>query len=113
MAGPGAPKTGGRQKGTPNKISADVRAMVLAALDRAGGADYLYEQAHANPRAFLSLLGRIIPTQITGWDDAPLIPEHASDAQSLATALLLIRRSVPLQAPDHPADAPLDAGLLK
>ena len=58
MAGPGAPKTGGRQKGTPNKISADVRAMVLAALDRAGGENYLLAQAHDNPKAFLTLLGR-------------------------------------------------------
>jgi hypothetical protein len=33
MAGPGAPKTGGREKGTPNKLTADVRAMILAALD--------------------------------------------------------------------------------
>ena len=45
MAGLGAAKTGGRQAGTPNKLSADVRAMVLAALDRAGGEDYLVQQA--------------------------------------------------------------------
>jgi hypothetical protein len=57
MAGLGAPKTGGREKGTPNKITADVRAMIVAALDRAGGEEYLLEQATANPKAFVSLLG--------------------------------------------------------
>src|SRR4051794_31317544 len=90
MAGLGVSKTGGRQAGTPNKLSADVRAMILAALERAGGEDYLLEQATANPRAFLSLLGRIIPTQVTGKGDAPLIPERASDPQRVAHALLLL-----------------------
>jgi hypothetical protein len=61
MVGLGAPKTGGRQAGTPNKLSADVRAMILAALDRAGGEDYLVQQATANPRAFLSLIARLVP----------------------------------------------------
>lgn len=27
MAGPGRPKTGGRQKGTPNKVTADIKAL--------------------------------------------------------------------------------------
>src|SRR6188472_4506923 len=78
MAGPGAPKTGGREKGTPNKLSSDVKAMVLAALDRAGGEDYLLEQATANPKAFMSLLARIIPAQVTGADGKDLIPEPAA-----------------------------------
>ena len=90
MAGPGAPKTGGRQKGTPNKISADVRAMVLAALDRAGGEDYLLSQAHDNPKAFLSLVGRILPTQITGPGDKDLIPGPQSDPQLVAQAVMLL-----------------------
>ena len=74
MAGPGAPKTGGREKGMPNRITADVRVMILAALDRAGGEDYLVQQAHDNPKTFLSLLGCIIPTQITGRGDKELFP---------------------------------------
>lgn len=45
----------GSRKGIPNKITADVRAMILAALDRVGGQDYLAEQATANPKAFMSL----------------------------------------------------------
>src|ERR1044071_8562072 len=94
MAGPGAPKTGGREKGTPNKLTADVRAMVLAALDRAGGEDYLVQQAQDNPKAFMSLLGRILPTQVTGKDDAPLIPENASDTERVTGAFLAALKTV-------------------
>ena len=95
MAGHGAPKTGGRQAGTPNRITADVRAMVLAALDRAGGESYLLAQAHDNPKAFLSLIGRIIPTQITGKDDTPLIPERAADPDRAAAMLISLVRALP------------------
>ena len=31
----------GRPKGVPNKLTGDVKAMILEALDRAGGASYL------------------------------------------------------------------------
>src|SRR3954468_11525118 len=111
MAGLGAPKTGGRQAGTPNKLSTDVRAMILAALERAGGEDYLVQQATANPRAFLSLVGRLIPTQVTGKDDAPLIPERASDPERVAQALLAAFKTLPqTQTSDRLADAPSDAG---
>jgi hypothetical protein len=65
-----------------------VRAMILGALERAGGEDYLLEQASAKPRAFLSLLGRLLPTQVTGKDDAPLISERASDVERVTGAFL-------------------------
>ena len=90
MAGLGAPKTGGREAGTPNKITREVREMVIAALDRAGGEDYLLAQSKENPKAFLSLVGRLIPTQITGKDDTPLVPERAADPDRIAHALLLM-----------------------
>ena len=41
MAARGQPKTGGRRKGTPNKLNADVKAMILAALAAKGGQKYL------------------------------------------------------------------------
>src|SRR3954451_17850989 len=103
MAGPGAPKTGGRAKGTPNKLSSDVKAMVLAALDSAGGEGYLVEQAHDNPTACLSLLGRIIPTQVTGADGKALIPEPA--AIEVRVLVLLLKAGMP----ETEARAALDA----
>jgi hypothetical protein len=62
----------GRVKGVPNKVTGEVRTMVLQALDRAGGADYLLEQARANPTAFLTLVGKCLPTRLEGDADAPV-----------------------------------------
>ena len=51
----------GRKRGVPNRISSDVKQLLLVALDHAGGEDYLTKQAHENPVAFLSLLSKLIP----------------------------------------------------
>lgn len=62
----------GRPKGVPNKSTVKVKEAVLAALEQAGGVDYLAKQANANPAAFLSLIGKVIPLQIAGDQDSPL-----------------------------------------
>lgn len=72
MAGKGRPKTGGRQKGTTNKLTADVKAMVLDALDQKGGVAYLVEQAGTNPTAFLTLVGKVLPMTVAGDPANPL-----------------------------------------
>ena len=36
--------------------------MILTALDDVGGVDYLRRQAEANPTAFLTLIGKVLPT---------------------------------------------------
>jgi hypothetical protein len=44
MAGKGAKpgeRRGGRQVGTPNKVTATLKEMILAALDKKGGVEYL------------------------------------------------------------------------
>lgn len=73
MAGKGEPKSGGRQKGTPNKNTTAVKDMILRALDGAGGADYLQKQADANPAAFMTLVGKVLPLQVQGDPDNPLV----------------------------------------
>lgn len=73
MAKPkGLPKSGGRQKGTPNKQTAAVKDMVLAALGNVGGINYLERQAEQNPQAFMTLVGKVIPLQVGGDPDNPL-----------------------------------------
>jgi len=59
-------KTGGRQKGTPNKFTGEVKGMIIEALNGVGGSKYLKKQAAKNPSAFLSLVGRVIPTEVHG-----------------------------------------------
>lgn len=71
----GIPKTGGRKAGTPNKVNADIKAMILTALDQAGGAAYLLAQAHDNPNAFLTLVGKVLPMTVAGDPSAPLVHE--------------------------------------
>ena len=61
----GTPKTGGRKRGTPNKFSGELKEMVLNALASAGGQDYLVQQAKTNPTAFLTLVGKVLPLQVT------------------------------------------------
>ncbi len=60
----GAPKTGGRKAGTPNKLNATVKQAIEAAFDKVGGADYLARMAEDQPAAFMTLLGKVIPTQV-------------------------------------------------
>lgn len=72
MAGKGKPKTGGRAKGTTNKVTADVKAMILSALSDAGGASYLLAQAQTNPNAFLTLVGKVLPMTVAGDPASPL-----------------------------------------
>lgn len=69
MAGrkPGTPKTGGRKKGTPNKINALLKDDILKAAEAAhpgGRIGYLTQQAQENPTAFLTLLGKVLPMQV-------------------------------------------------
>jgi len=46
--------------------------MILQALDQKGGVDYLVEQAGANPTAFLTLLGKVLPLQVQGDPSNPI-----------------------------------------
>jgi hypothetical protein len=65
----------GRPKGSPNKIQAAVKEMVIQALDDAGGVEYLVAQSRDNPTAFLTLVGKVLPLQVSGDPDHPLIHE--------------------------------------
>jgi hypothetical protein len=58
-------KTGGRQKGSVNKVTAEIKDMIAAALNNKGGVKYLEQQADENPTAFLTLVGKIVPMQLT------------------------------------------------
>lgn len=64
---------GHRAKGVPNKLTSDIKGMILTALSNAGGASYLEERAN-DPRtaaAFLGLVGKVLPMTIAGDPNAP------------------------------------------
>lgn len=56
----------GRKKGVPNKTTGLLKDMILGALDKAGGIDYLLVQSQENPVAFLTLVGKVLPMQVHG-----------------------------------------------
>ncbi|MBV8649697.1 hypothetical protein [Paludibacterium sp.] len=59
----------GRPKGVPNKTTMALKEMILGALDKKGGMDYLVDQADKNPVAFMSLVGKVLPMTIQGTGD--------------------------------------------
>lgn len=62
----GAPTPAGRPAGVRNKLT-DLRAAVLEAFDRVGGAEYLVrlaEGTQSDRAAFVSLMNKVLPTQI-------------------------------------------------
>ncbi len=65
----------GRKRGTPNRITADIKSMVIGAVNAKGGQKYFEEQAEKHPVAFLALAGKLMPTTLAGDADNPLIPE--------------------------------------
>lgn len=62
----------GRPKGVPNKVTTDLKEMILGALQAAGGEDYLKKQATLNPGPFMTLVGKVLPHQITGEGGGPV-----------------------------------------
>jgi len=62
----------GRKAGVPNKNTTALKDMILKALDGVGGEAYLRERAIDNPTAFLTLVGKVLPLQVTGEGDGPL-----------------------------------------
>jgi len=68
-------RRGGRKKGTRNKNTTALKDMILQALSGAGGIDYLLEQSHANPTAFLTLVGRVLPLQVKDGGADPRVPQ--------------------------------------
>lgn len=56
----------GRPAGSKNKLNVALRELVLGALERAGGEDYLLKVAQTNPTAFLALVGKCLPSRAEG-----------------------------------------------
>jgi len=70
-------KTGGRQKGVPNKVTTTVRENTLAVFDQIGGRETMAEWAVGNLTEFYRLYGRMAPNDpdALGGADNPM---HAS-----------------------------------
>jgi hypothetical protein len=56
----------GRVKGSKNKVTRELKEMILGALDQAGGMDYLAARAIDTPGPFLALVGKVLPMTVQG-----------------------------------------------
>lgn len=69
-------KTGGRKKGTPNKMTAKAKGAIEQAAETLGGAERLAAWAKedpANERVFWSqIYTKLLPLQVKGEDDKPI-----------------------------------------
>lgn len=76
--GQGKTPGSGRKKGTRNKVPAVVRDLVLEALDAykkgksKGAQGFLGDLARDEPKAFATLIAKMIPTAIEGTDGSNL-----------------------------------------
>jgi hypothetical protein len=53
------------KKRGPGKMTKDIKEVLLIAFEKAGGCSYLVKQSKENPKAFMALLGRCIPAQVS------------------------------------------------
>ena len=70
---PGHAKSGGRAPGTPNANTKALKDMILGALSGVGGEAYLMRQAEENPGPFMTLIGKVLPMQVTGEGGGALV----------------------------------------
>ena len=59
----------GRPKGSLNKTTLQLREMILLALDKLGGADYLVALGRENSSAYASLLSKVLPSTLAAESD--------------------------------------------
>lgn len=83
--------TGGSRKGSPNKMTNDLRTMILGALEDAGGREYLADKAKECPGPFMSLLGKCLPKEIKAEIAATHVISNLTPEQQrgIAEAILI------------------------
>lgn len=63
----------GKPKGAITHLNRGIKEMIVGALARGGGEDWLLTQMEANPVAFMGLVGKVLPMQVTGEGDGPVV----------------------------------------
>lgn len=84
---PGHPKWGGRKKGVANQSTRILKDAILMAAVEVGNdgsgteglVGYLKRIALEEPRSFVTLLGKVMPLQITGDKSRPVVLELSMD----------------------------------
>jgi hypothetical protein len=69
-------KTGGRQKGVPNRVTTSVKQAITDAFDELGGVPSLVAWGKKNPNEFYGLWGRLAPREVHADVTVKLSPEE-------------------------------------
>jgi hypothetical protein len=58
-------KSGGRKKGTGNKVPQLIKGAITEAFTQLGGVDYLVGVARDDPKTFCALLAKLVPAELS------------------------------------------------
>jgi hypothetical protein len=123
---PGVPNNqGGRKKGSKNRNPQKVISMILRSLDQVGGTKYLVRMADEQPVAFLGLLGKVLPKNVSLTADSEHHVIHHDSRDWLNNQILanaqrerieeIVIEALPESEPQHDDNvvrlAPVDAAL--
>lgn len=75
------PANAGRRKGTPNKVTTDMREAMAEAFERKGGVEYLLT---LDDELFVKMLSRMVPNEVAAKVDARAtlrVINHSNRAQ--------------------------------
>lgn len=61
-------KLAGSRKGKQNKVTADIKEAVIKAFNEVGGWKWLVKLADENPKAFSTLLAKLLPNNVNLGD---------------------------------------------
>ena len=115
-------RTGGRAKGTPNKVTRDLREDIIASFYKLGGRDWLVRVARTRPDVVVALLGRVIPQEtrlsvMASYQAMPIpveqrdsLPQIAQEARGdvLDAVYVVTGDPLPSALPASPSDDWLD-----
>ncbi len=87
---PGTSRVGGRQKGTPNKMTTLAKDAIAQAAEGLGGTDRLIKWAKSdeqNERVFWGqIYTKLLPLQLTGADGGAMQHEHKATVEFVRPA---------------------------
>ena len=85
----------GRKKGVQNKLTVTLKQAILNSFETLGGEAWLVQLAELDPKAYAGLLGRIIPSEISGQVRAigtnPIVHIYTADDPTIPEPAMTVR----------------------
>ncbi len=89
------PRQSGRQPGSQNKVTVILKNAILESFERLGGVSYLEAVGRSDPKAYLTLMSKIIPR--TESKPEPTV-STLSDAEIRSRVALMLREGLSVEA---------------